>query len=152
MTTAQPRSNPRISYALVALQFVALAVLAVTGPWIARSLPWLLLEGAGLALLLWAGWAMRRSLPNVTPDVRRNATLVQEGPFRFIRHPIYSGVLLVTLALLLDAPSVLRAAAWLLLAATLVVKLHYEERLLRAAFSGYAAYQQTTKRLVPFLY
>lgn len=146
------QSKPLVSYTLVFLQFAALGILALTGPIIARTPLWLALELAGLALGLWALWSMRRSLPNITPDVRPNATLVRSGPYRWIRHPMYTMLLLAGGAVVLNAPSALRVAVWVLLVGVLLVKIRYEERLLSAHFTDYAAYQQESKRLVPFVY
>lgn len=145
-------AKPLLSWTLVAIQFLALAIFVLTGPLIARPWPLLLLEVAGVALLGWAAWSMRRSVPNVLPDVRQGATLQRHGPYRWIRHPMYAALLLITLALLLAEFSGLRLAAWLLLAANLVIKLQYEEKLLLARFPDYAAYQRTSKRLIPFIY
>ncbi len=140
-----------ISYLLVSVQFLCLLYLAVTGPWIADG--WLLvLEGIGLLLGLWAIFAMGVSRVRVLPDVRPGAQLVERGPYRWIRHPMYAAVLLVALALVLNAPWPGRWAALLVLALDLVVKLHYEEGLLAAALPGYAAYRARTKRLIPFVY
>lgn len=145
-------AKPGLSYTLVGIQFVALAVIVLTGPLLARNALLLALEFAGFALAAWAFWSLRGSIPNITPDVRANATLVQHGPYRFVRHPIYTAVLLITLALVLEESTALRVVTWLLLAATLLVKLDYEERLLAARFPDYPAYQRTTKRLIPFLF
>lgn len=144
--------NPRISYSLVALQFVALGILALTGPVIARNPFWLALEVAGLALGLWALWSMRDSLPNITPDVRAHATLVRRGPYRWIRHPMYAMLIVAGAAVVLNAPSAQRWVVWALLVAVLLVKIRYEERLLSAHFSDYTAYQQASKRLIPYIY
>ncbi|HXF63350.1 MAG TPA: methyltransferase, partial [Caldilineaceae bacterium] len=86
------------------------------------------------------------------PDVRADARLVQEGPYRWIRHPMYSGLIWTGLALVLEHPTWPRWGALLALAANFVVKLHVEEHLLRQVFPSYAAYQARTKRLVPFIY
>lgn len=138
-------------YTLVAIQFAALLYLAASGPWLARGWP-LLLEIAGIGLGLWALAAMRASKLNITPAVHPGARLVSRGPYRWIRHPMYTSLLLGGLGLVWNAPSPLRWAAWAILAATLLVKLHYEERLLAAAFAAYPVYQAHTKRLIPYLY
>jgi len=148
--TMQP--NPRISYTLVALQFAALGMLALTGPVLPRTPVGLALELAALALGLWALWSMRRSLPNITPDVRPTATLVRAGPYRWIRHPMYTMLIGAGAALVLNQPTALRWAVWALLVGVLLVKIRYEERLLSAHFPDYPAYQQTSKRLIPFIY
>jgi protein-S-isoprenylcysteine O-methyltransferase Ste14 len=65
---------------------------------------------------------------------------------------MYAALLLGTLALVLAQPAPLRWALWLVLLADLLIKLHYEERLLLAHFAGYAHYMASSKRLIPYLY
>ncbi|MCE7988870.1 MAG: isoprenylcysteine carboxylmethyltransferase family protein [Caldilinea sp. CFX5] len=140
------------SYLLVLLQFAAILAILLTGPLWARA-PWLLaVELAGLALVLWALLAMQLANLHVLPDVRSNAQLVQRGPYRWIRHPMYSAILLATLALVIDAFTWLRLGFWFVLLIDLLIKLHYEERLLAAHYTDYGYYQQQTKRLLPFVY
>lgn len=140
------------SYILVGIQFGTLAVLAATGPWLARHPLWLTMEIAAFVLAAWAIQTMRIRHLNVLPEVRQGSRLVREGPYRWIRHPMYAAILLGALALVLDAPSPFRWFVYAVLASDLLVKLHYEERLLAAAFPAYRAYQETSKRLIPFLY
>ena len=140
------------SYVLVALQFAALIALAVTGPVIARQPLWLALELAGLALGAWAIVAQRFINFNITPDVKVEGFLVQSGPYRWIRHPMYASLILIGLALVANSFSWLRLGFLLFLVVDLVVKLRYEERLLTAHYPAYAAYAQQTKRLIPFIY
>ena len=140
-----------LSYLLVAIQFACLIFLALTGPWLARG--WrLALEIAGGLLGLWAVLTMKPGRFNITPDVRADARLVQEGPYRWIRHPMYSSLILVGLALVLEYPTGPRWGALLALAANFIAKLHVEEQLLSQAFPSYASYQARTKRLVPYIY
>lgn len=141
----------RLSYALVAIQLSLLVYLALSGPWFARG--WLLLlEMAGAGLGLWAVATMQLGKFNITPEVRPDARLVDRGPYRRIRHPMYTSLLLIGLALVLHEPSPLRWAALALLAVDLLIKLYYEETLLVAALPGYPSYQSRTKRLIPYLY
>lgn len=140
------------SYLLVFIQFVAIFAILVTGPVWAHTTGLRLLELAGIALGGWALIAMQLANLHILPDVRPNAQLVQRGPYRFIRHPMYSALLLTTLALVLDRFSWLRVSLWLVLLVDLLIKLHYEERLLAAHHPGYPTYQQETKRLLPLIY
>lgn len=146
------RPNRLKSYVLVGIQFTALLTLVGTGPWLARHSVLLTMEVAALALAAWAILTMRIRHLNVFPDVRQGSRLVREGPYRWIRHPMYAAILLGALALVLDAPTPLRWLVYAVLAVDLLVKLHYEERLLAAAFPAYRAYQETSKRLIPFIY
>jgi protein-S-isoprenylcysteine O-methyltransferase Ste14 len=146
------RTNQLRSVLFVVVQFVCLGAIALTGPWIATNPVWLALELLGMALGLWTLWTMRSSRFNILPDVLDRAQLVTLGPYRFIRHPMYATLLIVTLALVLDAPSPLRVAIWLVLLVDLLLKLTYEEGLLVQRFPAYTAYQQASKRLIPFVY
>ena len=140
------------SYLLVFIQFAALLAIFATGPLWATAVGLRVLEGAGIALGLWALLAMRLANLHILPDVRPNAQLIQRGPYRLIRHPMYSALLLTTLPLIIEHFSWVRLLFWLVLLSNLLIKLHYEERLLAAHYSGYSTYQQQTKRLLPFIY
>ncbi|MFN3979290.1 MAG: methyltransferase family protein [Caldilinea sp.] len=140
------------SYTLVVIQFGALLALALTGPIVARHPVLLAVELAALALALWAIVTMRLRHLNVLPDVRPDSRLVRQGPYRWIRHPMYASILLGALALTLDESTPLRWLIYTVLLVNLLVKLHYEERLLAAAFPLYTAYQEVSKRLIPFIY
>ena len=140
------------SYSLVAIQFACLIAIALTGPLLARSLMLLALETVAVLVGVWAILTVRIGNVNVLPDPRQEAVLVQSGPYRWIRHPMYTALLLGTLALVLDSPSVLRWSLWIVLLIDLVIKLHYEERMLVEHFAGYSAYMAGSKRLIPYLY
>lgn len=146
------KSKQLRSYVFVIVQFACLIAIALTGPLIARQPLWLALEGAALLLGIWTIWTMRAGRFNIVPDVPANSQLVTHGPYRFIRHPMYATLLLGALALVLNAPTPLRAVVWVVLLVDLVLKLNYEERLLVQSFSSYAEYRQASKRLVPFVY
>jgi protein-S-isoprenylcysteine O-methyltransferase Ste14 len=140
------------SYTLVFIQFAMLLMFALTGPWFARGVLWLLLEGLGGLLGAWGVWTMRIDNFNIRPEVKATSRLVRNGPYRWIRHPMYSAVLLVTLGLLLDRFSLWRLLCWVILLVDLVIKLYYEERLLTAHFDDYATYCRQTKRLLFLVY
>lgn len=138
--------------AFVLIQFAAIGALLLTGPWLAQPAALLALQLGGLALAAWAILSMGIGNFGASPVPLAEASLVQRGPYAYIRHPMYTGLLLFTLALVLAAPSPLRIAFWLVLLADLVLKLHYEEGLLAAKFPGYASYQRSTKKLIPFMF
>lgn len=152
MQSSPARPNLLKSYILVFIQFGALIVLALTGPIVARNPLFLLMEIAALALAAWAILTVRIHNVNVLPDVRKQSRLVREGPYRWIRHPMYASILLGALALVVNEPSWLRWLIYAILLINLLIKLSYEERLLAAAFPMYAAYQQTSWRLIPLIY
>lgn len=141
---------------LVLLQFGLLAVLALRA-WPAvehGTIPLAAWPMAGAALLL-AGWALRANRPgnfNIHPRPRVGGTLVTSGPYGWIRHPMYTSLLLGALALARTADS---GAAWLAWGALLLVlwaKSALEERWMLAQHPGYAHYREQTKRFVPWVY
>ncbi len=140
------------SYLLVAIQFGALAVIALTGPWFARQPVLLAVQAAGVAVALWAIASIRLRDLSILPDVQEGAMFVRRGPYRYIRHPMYAGLLLATLPAVIAAPTLVRIGAWIVLLIDILVKLHHEERLLQQAFEEYPAYRQQTKRLIPKIY
>lgn len=140
------------SILFVAVQFAALGLIAATGPLFPAS-PWLLaVEIAGLLLGVWAILAMGIGNFNITPDVKGRSRLVTAGPYALVRHPMYAALLLTTLPLALDSLAPVRVGLWVVLLVDLVLKLNYEEGLLKAAHPGYAEYVEKSWRLVPFLY
>ncbi len=86
------------------------------------------------------------------PKPRDAGTLVTTGLYRFVRHPIYFGVIVMALGWVLCVQGLLT----LLYAAALVVffdiKSRREEQWLRERFPEYADYQRRVRKLVPFIY
>ncbi len=111
-----------------------------------------MIELLGFGLGAWAIFAMRLFNFNITPDVKIDGYLVERGPYAFIRHPMYSSLLIICTALVIDTFSWARTAILILLAADLVIKLRYEEGLLSAHYPLYADYMTRSKRLIPFVW
>ncbi|MCU0969906.1 MAG: hypothetical protein MUF03_14035 [Rubrivivax sp.] len=142
--------------ALVAAQFAGIGVLGwVAGPaFLGFAAPWpaWTLAGAGAALGAWALASNRPGNFNIRPVPKPGGQLVEHGPYRWIRHPMYSAVLLFALAAVLAAPGPVSWVAALALAVVLWVKAGVEERAMGAAHPGYAAYRARTRRFVPGLF
>ncbi len=86
------------------------------------------------------------------PFPKAHATLVETGPYRFVRHPMYGGAAIAALgwALLVQG--------WLTLGYAIILFLFFnfksrrEEQWLKEKFPGYCAYQKRVRRLIPFVY
>jgi protein-S-isoprenylcysteine O-methyltransferase Ste14 len=74
------------------------------------------------------------------------------GPYRFIRHPMYSAALLFIWAAVLGQPSTLTLTIGVAVTVVSAARIIAEERLLREAYPDYREYARTTKALVPFLF
>jgi protein-S-isoprenylcysteine O-methyltransferase Ste14 len=96
----------------------------------------------GLVVIVWAAVTMGSSL-SPFPRPPRDAELVDRGPFRFLRHPIYVGGVLFFAGLSLVF-SVYGLALTAALAAFWIAKARLEERHLLARFPEYAEYRRRT--------
>ncbi len=139
------------SYVFVGVQFVCLGLILATGPWLATTPALFLVEMLGGLLGVWAVSTMKLRHLSALPDIKSNTPLQTAGPYRWIRHPMYAALLLVTLALVCDAFSYWRGLIWIALLVDLVLKLHYEEQLLATTFPEYRDYQTRTHKLIPWV-
>ncbi len=107
----------------------------------------LTLAGAGLGI--WARFTIGRNW-SAAVTIKEGHTLVREGPYRAVRHPIYSGLLLAMLGTAMGYGTL---TGWLSLPVAFVAlwfKLRIEEGYMRAQFGEeYLAYQRGVKALVP---
>lgn len=145
-------SNKPFEYLLVTVQFSTLAYLFLATNWV--MMPVWALAGLAISFLLavWAIGIMQFSNLKVTPSPGESAQLRMNGPYKLIRHPMYSSLLIAALFLIIPQYSLLRLITGLLLTVDLIVKLNYEEKLLLQKFNTYRAYREKTYRLIPFIY
>ena len=79
-------------------------------------------------------------------------TVVERGPYRFIRHPSYTGALLTVLGIVLCQANWLSLACFPLALPGFLYRINVEEKALSAALGdAYRDYMRRTKRLVPFV-
>lgn len=143
--------KPVLSYGLVAIQFLAMAGILFLADWIALN-GWGIMQLVGAVLAIWAVLTMHLGRFNIVPDPRPDGVLVQTGPYRWIRHPMYAAILYVFFPIIVTHASFETSILFGVLVFDLLIKLHYEERLLMTRFTDYADYQSRTQRLVPYLY
>ena len=87
----------------------------------------------------------------VSPVPPENNQLIQTGPYRFIRHPMYLAALILGIAAVFFYAEPWRLALYLGLGIVLHFKANYEERLLLQRYPEYADYQKKSKRIIPFI-
>lgn len=114
---------------------------------------------AGGALLLLGAtvrvWAIRALDRHFRYELRveTGQQLVRAGPYRWVRHPSYLGLILVAAGGAFAMGSVLGVLFGVgFLGTVLALRIREEESILREALPGYAEYSQGTWRLVPFVY
>ena len=120
-------------------------------------IPGVIWAGAALCLLGVAGaiWARRTIGRNWSGEVvfKEKHELVESGPYRFVRHPIYTSMLTMALgtALTTGYPSAFMGV--LLMGVGFWIKLRQEERLMLRHFPAeYPEYMSRVKTLVPFVW
>ena len=134
---------------LVAAQFALLAWLI----WPLTPQRWtpaaLALLAAAVMLGLWTLFHNRPGNFNIRPEPKASTRLVSSGPYRYVRNPMYSAVLLFAAAEVLAYGDAWKILCWVALALVLYAKTLLEERALRALFPGYAAYARRVRRFIP---
>jgi protein-S-isoprenylcysteine O-methyltransferase Ste14 len=83
--------------------------------------------------------------------LKENHELIQRGPYRLVRHPIFSGLLLMILGTAILAGQISGFIALAICFCGFWVKLRQEEALLSKNLIGYSEYTRHTKALVPFI-
>jgi protein-S-isoprenylcysteine O-methyltransferase Ste14 len=100
-----------------------------------------------LAGLLWLG----KSLTPL-PYPKDDSTLVETGPYSIVRHPIYSGGILLAFGWAIAVQGWLTLVYAAVLLVFLDIKSRREERWLVGKFPAYRDYQRRVRKLVPFVY
>ena len=137
---------------LVALLASGIAGPAVTGP--ARLLlliPGIALLSGGICLGA-AGVVRQRRQLTALPRPMAGAQLVDDGPYRLVRHPMYGGIVIASFGWAFATASTPSLVVALVIAGFFDLKSRREEGWLAERFAGYDAYRARTRRLIPWLY
>jgi len=110
------------------------------------------LTAAGFAFSWWARIYLG-NLWSSSVTVKEGHHVVDTGPYRFVRHPIYTGIIVASFATAIDKGTYVALAGALLMLVGWFIKARVEERFLRAELGAqaYDAYAQKTAMLVPFV-
>jgi protein-S-isoprenylcysteine O-methyltransferase Ste14 len=143
----------RVGVILVVLLLLRHRVLkghaAISNPWLQGiGLAVFLL---GLALAIWARVYLGRNW-GMPMSQKADPELVTTGPYRSIRHPIYSGIILAMIGTTI-AVSLYWLVAVVLIGAYFVFSAIMEERFMAGRFpDSYPEYKRSSKMLIPFIF
>jgi protein-S-isoprenylcysteine O-methyltransferase Ste14 len=140
------------------LAFAESKVLRTMGLWRISITPasWVMILGvaltaAGLLFAIWARLYLGKNWSGLV-TVKIEHELVRTGPYRFVRHPIYSGILLALIGTSLCRRNLWGFAGVVLMWLGFWIKSRFEERFMVETFgSQYEDYRRTTGALIPRL-
>jgi len=106
----------------------------------------------GVAISIWARKILGDNW-NAQPSVKENHALIQAGPYKIVRHPIYTGILIAVLGTAITIGQVRGFIAFGLSFYSLWHKSTFEEDLMRQEFpQQYEEYTRRVKRLIPWVF
>jgi protein-S-isoprenylcysteine O-methyltransferase Ste14 len=163
-TKATQRLEPAGSRILRTVIFLLVIVLLA---WPRLPLPWLydqildatlwtfwlgaVITIAGLLFAVWAREHLGRNWSR-SVTIKQDHKLILTGPYRLVRHPIYTGILVGFFGMAIAIGQWRGVVAFALVLLILLLKLRMEEQWMRAQFGvEYEAYTRRTAALVPFI-
>jgi len=146
--------NKAVGWGLVGIQALLIVGIILTP----TSDDWPLSSGAktvttaltvfGAALVVWAVLVFGRGV-TPSPMPSKKAKLQTRGPYRWIRHPMYTGVILWMAGSAMARRNWLAAVLWVALIGFFLAKIGWEERRLVETYPGYQSYKDSVPALVP---
>jgi protein-S-isoprenylcysteine O-methyltransferase Ste14 len=104
----------------------------------------------GLAFTVWARVYLGRNWSG-TVTLKEGHELIRSGPYAYVRHPIYTGLLVALLGSAVACGELRALIGWCVVAGAFIHKLRIEERFMREIFPGqYPGYCAAVPALVPF--
>jgi protein-S-isoprenylcysteine O-methyltransferase Ste14 len=140
----------QISKFALLILIIAILYLLISGSLLSRS-PFIIVgQLLAIALGIWA----RRSFQGEQFSIHAEPAegpLLLTGPYRFIRHPMYTFALLFVWISILGHLSLITVVIGLIVTSVIIVRVVTEEQFLRARYPDYAEYSRQTRRIIPFI-
>lgn len=133
------------------LVVASIVVLGVTGNLLVLSPLVIAAQAAAIGLSIWARRSFQKGTFRVTA-APGGSSIIRNGPYRLVRHPMYAAALLFIWAAVLSHVSVFTLAVGFAVSAIAIARVVVEERLLRDRYSDYGDYARSTSALVPYVF
>ena len=121
----------------------------LSGRLISQTAVDLLVQLFGALLIVWSLITIR--VTKHKKDLPSGYFYLTKGPYEILRHPIYTGYLLIMISFVEIEFSLLRMIAFLILCIVIFLKITREDSTMIAEVSEYKEYKKKTKALIPYL-
>ena len=142
-STFYPKLLVFLQFALIGLMLLSISAI----PNIFAILIFLLGVGIGI-------WALSHNQLgnfNVQPNIKEGCILITSGIYKWVRHPMYSSVILMMLGIFMTNPNLVMSILFLLLIIVLLLKAKREESLWLRHDTLYLKYREKTKYFIPYI-
>jgi len=140
-----------ISFIALGIAFVGIIIFIQKSFIISKNPVTIIIQLCAIALMIWAritfGMRSFHAGANTT-----EGKLVTNGPYRWLRHPIYAALIYFFGACVISFHEPLAIGAYLLIIGGLLVRMILEEKALTSAYADYGDYRRRTKRIIPYVF
>ncbi len=139
------------SKVLVFIQFLMIFAIFIPKKSVELFSFWWVLPMIATITALWIFTHNRVGNFNITPEIRENAKLIVTGPYRFVRHPMYSSLILFMVGVVLHWFSFLNLLFLMIMIFALALKAFREEKLWQVEDESYREYKEKTTMIIPYI-
>ena len=140
------------SIILTIVQYATILALLMLSKWLSDNIYLKLTQALGGVIATWAIFEMNKGKLNISPTPRDNSVLIQSGPYKLIRHPMYSSLILTFTPMIISYYSLTNLIIFVVFIINLILKMYFEESLLKQHFTDYKQYMKKSWRLFPYIF
>ena len=137
---------------LLILQFLCIGYIVFTGPIVTNNIAVLSLEVFAVFLILWTLWTIKFDRFSLLSQSTKKTRLVPKGPYVYVRHPIYTSLIILSSTWVYSLITIPRIFVWGVLMVTVFLTINYYESVLSKKLGDFGLYKQRTYRIIPFIY
>lgn len=134
------------------IKIISLLIIFFTAPLFPQSLVLSIIEVFGLFIALWTFWTIKVNKFSLSFSLPKTYRFVAKGIYKYVRFPLITAIILITVPLVISYYSMMRVIVWLTLCAVSIIYVIYKDNLLLKNYNDYSLYKQKTYRIIPFLF